>query len=196
MISSLLVALLAFQENTAAQQQAEQTRSVRKDESQCTVDVRWRPNSLPQGLWNGQTVVTLSLASTIETAEDFCRPASIQIRANYYDPTGAFVCGGDSILTQREAAQITHFEIRPLSTAYFFKWRNDSDREPGSSHRLMCYDGTGREVHDPNARSALVKIFATVIPRRGGVAIAETSIPFPRTGSRQSPPIQTVLPGR
>jgi hypothetical protein len=196
MISPLFFALFVFQESSAPQQQLESIRSARQDEPSCAVDVRWRSSSLPQGVWNAQTVVTASLVSTIKTPEESCRPASIQIRANYYDQAGAFVCGGDNILTQRDANQTTHFEIRPLSTAYFFKWREVSGKEPGMSQRLICYDRTGREVRDPNSSSVLVKVFATVIPRRGGVAVAETSIPFPNMGVRQRPPSQTILPQR
>ena len=194
MISPLLFALFVFQESSAPQQRLESQRPARQDEPLCAVDVRWRSASLPQGAWNTQTVVPVSLISTIKTSEVSCRPASIQIRANYYDQAGAFVCGGDNILTQREANQTTHFEIRPLSTTYFFKWREGSDKEPGKSHRLICYDRTGREVRDPNSSSVLVKVFATIIPKRGGVAVAETSIPFPNTGVRQGPPSQTILP--
>lgn len=196
MISSFLVAVLVFQESTAPQRQLEQIRTVRRSDPSCPVDVRWRATSLPQGAWNAQTVVKVSLLSTLKTPEDFCRPATIQIRANYYDQTGAFVCGGDSVLTQQAATQSTHFEIRPLSTAYFFKWRDGSGKEPGNPHRLICYDGTGSEVRDPNSRAVLVKVFATVIPKRGGVAVAETSIPLPRAAARQGPPFQTILPRR
>lgn len=203
MIYSLVFALLGVQQNPAQQQQPgdqkqslDQIRTLRQDELKpgCTADASWRFASPPQGAWDAQPVVTLTLLSSVRVPRDSCLPAAVHVRVNYYDGGGAFVCGCDTVLTQRDATQNTYFEIRPLNIEYFFRRHDGPTGEQSDSRRLICYDRRGFEIREPNDRSASVKVFATVFPKSGGLAIAETTIPLPRPIAPLPRPIAPPLP--
>ncbi|MNC95095.1 hypothetical protein D3C83_121190 [compost metagenome] len=72
---------------------------------------------------------------------------------------------------------------------YFAKWRDAPTWEQSNFHRLICYDYEGIEVRDPAARAVMLKLFVTVLPRRGGLATDELQIAIPRP-----PPQQGLTP--
>ena len=219
MMYPLLFALLGLQQNAVEQQQLErmeqtlqqvqqaqrqiselrqsmdQVRTLLANELKpvCSADVRWWPVSSTRPI-DPQTPVSYSLLSTVSAPADACLSAEIRITVNYFD-AGGFVCSGGASLSQREAIQNFSFEFRPLTVEYFFKWRDGPTWEQSNYHRLICYDREGLEVREPGAQSASVKMFATVLPKRGGLAIAEAEFALPRPIAPPRQNVPSVIPG-
>jgi hypothetical protein len=109
-----------------------------------------------------------------------CLGAEIRLTANYYDVNSVFVCGGTIMVAQKDLIQNTYFEFRPMVLDYFAKWRDGPSWEQSNFHRLVCLDRNGIEIRDHESRSTTLRLFASVFPKKGGLATSELTVTLPR----------------
>jgi len=191
MIATLLFMFLGFsQDSTDSQARASAAqalsevgdlRRVVQNELRpgCSASVRWQPGNAARAL-DPQTPVAVGLVSMVSAPRESCLNAELRITANYYDGNGTFVCSGTILLAQGDFVQNTLFEFRPYLLDYFSKWKDGPTWEQSTFHRLVCNDYDGIEVRDPSSRATLLKLFATVLPRRGGLGSDELQISIAR----------------
>jgi hypothetical protein len=158
-------------------QSVDQVRTQLREIAMCSAEVRWL--SLGTQAVDAQKATPLSVLSTISQPADSCLSAELKITANFYDQRGMFVCGGSVSVPQTALVQQILFEIQPLNLEYFIKWRDGQSWERSNFHRLTCYDYDLVENRDPGSQSSSVKLFATVLPKRGGVATADMALTLP-----------------
>jgi hypothetical protein len=161
----------------------------------CAALVSWQPLASTRVV-DAQTAVTALLVSMVSAPSAECLNADIRITANYFAENGAFVCSGGVTAAQTANVQNTLFELRPLNLEYFAKWRDGPTWERSNFHRLSCGDYEGIEDRDPASRARTVKLIATVLPKRGGVATAELILSLPVTVPVSQPGASFRTPGR
>ena len=194
MITSLLFVLLGFSQDVDQQARSSAAQALsevaalrslvqRELRPGCSASVRWQLGNSAKAL-DPQTPVAAGLVSMVSAPRDACLSAELRITANYYDGNGAFICSGSLSLSQPDAVQNTLFEFRPYLSDYFAKWKDAPTWEQSTFHRLVCNDYDGIEVRDPSSRAVLLKVFATVLPQRGGLASDELQISIARQVSR------------
>ena len=194
MIASLLLVFLVLSQDVdqQARSSAEQAlrevgalRQVVQSELRpgCSASVRWQAGSSLRAQ-DPQTPIAVGLVSMVSAPRDACLNAELRITANYYEGSGAFICSGTVSLPQVDLVQNTLFEFRPYLSDYFAKWKDAPTWEQSTFHRLVCNDYDGIESRDPSSRAALLKLFITVLPKRGGLATDELNISIARQTSR------------
>jgi hypothetical protein len=168
----------------------EQIRTEIQKVSNCEADVQWLPLSTSRAV-DPQVPIAISLFSAVSKPDESCLGAEVRITANYYDAKGAFVCSGSLGVPQTVNVQNHIFEFRPMVLEYFMKWRDGQTWDRSNYHLLKCFDYDGIENRDPAPMAASVKLFATVLPRRGGVARSEITFTLP-VPTQASPPRPSV----
>jgi hypothetical protein len=169
----------------------EQIRTEIQKVSNCEADVQWLPLSSSRAV-DPQLPIAISLFSVVSQPSESCLGAEVRITANYYDAKGAFVCSGSLGVPQMVNVQNHLFEFRPTALEYFMKWRDGQTWDRSNYHLLKCFDYDGIENRDPAPMAASVKLFATVLPRRGGVARSEITFTLPVP--TQAPPPRPSVP--
>jgi len=175
----------AMQQATDAQRQISELKQTVTNETKpgCSAAVRWQiANSLASS--DPQSAVVGDLISMVSNPRDVCLEAEIRITANYYAENGVLICSGFSSVPQTDSVQNIHLEIRPLLLDYFLKWKDGPTWEQSTFHRLLCYDYNGIEVHDPVPQAKVLRVIATVLPKRGGLASEELQINIPQQPRR------------
>jgi hypothetical protein len=167
----------------------EQIRSEIQKVSNCEADVQWLPLSASRAV-DPQAPIAISLLSAVSKPDESCLGAEVRITANYYDAKGAFVCSGSLGVPQSVNVQNHIFEFRPMALEYFMKWRDGQTWDRSNYHLLKCFDYDGIENRDPAPMAASVRLNATVLPRRGGVARSEITFTLPVP--TQAPPPRPV----
>jgi hypothetical protein len=167
----------AIQQATDAQHQISELKQTVVNETKpgCSAAIRWQVAS-PLRSTDPQAAVVADLISMVSSPRDVCLDAEIRITANYYAENGMMICSGYSPVSQTDLVQNIHLEIRPLLLDYFLKWKDGPTWEQSSFHRLPCYDYNGIEVRDPVSQAAVLRVMATVLPKRGGLATEELQI--------------------
>jgi hypothetical protein len=206
MITPLLFALLGLQQQPATSQAAEmtfqrlgelqrqvndlkeqlsnlnknneQTRSDIQRIATCEANVEWIPLSASRSV-DPQIPIAISLFSAVSKPDEGCLNAEVRVTANYYDAKGGFVCGGSLNVPQAISVQNHLFEFRPTQLEYFMKWRDGQTWDRSNYHLLKCFDYEGIENRDPAPMAGSLRLFATVLPRRGGVARSEITFTLP-----------------
>jgi hypothetical protein len=161
----------------------------------CSAMASWQP-LVSTRVIDAQSAVTALLVSMVSAPSAECLNADIRITANYFTENGAFVCSGGVTAAQAANVQNTLFEFRPLNLEYFAKWRDSPTWERSNFHRLSCGDYEGIEDRDPASRARTVKLIATVLPKRGGIATAELILSLPATAPVSQPGTFSRTPGR
>jgi hypothetical protein len=160
----------------------------------CSAIASWQPLASTRVV-DAQSAVTVLLVSMVSAPSSECLNADIRITANYFAEDGSFVCSGGVTAAQAANVQNTLFEFRPLNLEYFAKWRDGPTWERSNFHRLNCGDYDGLEDRDPSSRARTMKLIATVLPKRGGIASTEIVVNLPlRVASPQVPGARA--PGR
>jgi hypothetical protein len=165
--------------------------------STCSAVASWQALGSTR-VTDAQSPVTVLLVSMVSAPSAECLNADIRITANYFAENGGFVCSGGVTAAQAANVQNTLFEFRPMTPEYFAKWRDGPTWERSNFHRLSCGDYEGIEDRDPASRARTVKLIATVLPKRGGIATAELilSLPVSAPVSQPGTPTSFRTPGR
>ena len=213
MITPVLLILLGFQQSNAQLEQRteqlsqqvsqvgrevaairsslDQVQNFLRDDTRsvCSAEVKWQQVTAAANL-DPQSPVKVSLISMVSLPREACLNAETRIPANYPASGGTFLCSGSVSLGQVDTVQNTYFEFRPVLLDYFAKWRDAATWEQSNFHRMICYDREGIEVRDPASQASTVKLFATVLPKRGGLATDEVQITIPpQTTPQQRLPV-------
>lgn len=141
----------------------------------CTAEARFQGGDLR--ITTEDTPVRMNVFGIVSNPTDTCLPAEIRISATYFDGAGTFVCGGSTSVLQTIAVQNTTFEFRPYQLEVFIRWW---DGPTLRQQPLICKDYQGNELRNPTDYAAAVKVWATIAPKRGGLATAEIQIALPR----------------
>ena len=159
---------------------------------QCSAEVKWQPGDSAQ-VAGPQSSVNINLFSVVSQPRDSCLNAEIRITANFY-MSGEFVCSGTLALAQNDVVQNTYLEVRPFYMEQFLKWRDAQTWEQSSYHSMPCFDREGIEVRDPANYATLLKLFAIVLPKSGGLASSEFQITLPRPANTTQRPASRLGP--
>jgi hypothetical protein len=151
----------------------------------CEAQVQWLPLSGGRTV-DATTPLMLSLFSSVSRPGEGCLDAEVIITANYYGQGGSFVCGGSVKVPQSVHVQNHLFEFRPLTLEYFMKWRDGQTWDRSNYHLLKCFDYEGIENRDPTKQATSIKLFATVLPKRGGVATTDITFTLPASTTTRS----------
>ncbi len=162
----------------AVNKNAEQIRAEVQKTATCDADVQWIPLSASRTV-DPQLPIAISLFSAVSKPEESCLDAEVRILANYYDAKGGYICGGTVSIPQTINVQNHLFEFQPMTLEQFVKWRNGQTWDRSTYRTLRCYDYEGLENRDPAPVASSLKLFATVLPRRGGLAKAEITFTMP-----------------
>jgi hypothetical protein len=165
--------------------------------STCSAVASWQALGSTRVI-DAQSPVTVLLVSMVSAPSADCLNADIRITANYFAENGGFVCSGGVTAAQAANVQNTLFEFRPMNLEYFAKWKDAPTWERSNFHRLSCGDYEGIEDRDPAARARTVKLIATILPKRGGIATTELllSLPVAAPISQPGVPPSSRAPGR
>jgi hypothetical protein len=187
MITPLLMLFLGVQQDIQAvrgdvsnlREAIERLRVDVKNQAFCSAEAKWLVQNQNNLFADPQKPISLALMSMVSTPNE-CLPAEVKITANYYDPKGVFVCTGSLSVGQPANVQNLMFEFQPLNLEYFMKWRDGPTWDRSTYTRLNCFDYEGIESRDPGSQSTSVRLFATVLPKRGGLASTEVTLTLPQ----------------
>jgi len=141
----------------------------------CSSESRFQAGDLR--IYGADTPIRTNLFSMVSTPADACLSAEIRITATFLDSAGAFVCSGTSTIPQSAHVQNTFLEFRPYELEVFLKWW---DGPTLKQQALVCRDYQGNEMRVPTESAGLLRIYATVFPKRGGLSTSELQIAIPR----------------
>ncbi len=195
MMMPLLLLLVGLQDNSQLQGELNrlntevQKLSSELSQTQTTLQNELRPMcSAESRLQTGDlritgtdTPVRTNLFGIVSTPSESCLPAEVRISASYFDPTGNFVCSGTSTFVQNSNIQNTVLEFRPYELEIFLKWWEGPTLKQES---LICRDYQGNELRNPTDYATSLRIYATILPRRGGLATSEIQLTLPRLPRR------------
>jgi len=146
----------------------------------CSSESRLQPGDLR--ITNPDTPFRANLFGMVSTPSESCLPADIRVSASFFDSTGAFVCSGTVTIVQSAHVQNTLFEFRPYESEVFLKWW---DGPILRQQTLICRDYQGTDLRNPADYASLLKIYATIFPKRGGLSTSEIQVSLPRLPRRQ-----------
>ena len=191
MIFPYLILMLGLQDNAAeiASQRAEidrlqqqvQTITAELHRTQALLESEIRPYCSSQSrvettsapLADRDNPIRATLFAMISTPAEHCLPATIRITATYFDNAGAFLCSGTVNVTQSAHIQNTAVEIRPYESEAFLRWW---DGPTVKQQTLVCRDFKGDEVRSPTDQAALLRLYTTAFPKRGGLSTSEMQL--------------------
>jgi hypothetical protein len=196
MVLPLLLLLFGFQDNSQLQSELSQLRSdVQRlnselNRTQTTLQNELRPFcSAESRLQAGDVRITgydipvrANFFGMVSSPAESCLPANVLISATYFDASGAFVCGGTTTIPQQASIQNTLLEFRPYELEAFLRWW---DGPTLKQQILVCRDYQGNEMRGPTEYATSLKIFASLFPKRGGIATSELQVNLPRLPRRE-----------
>jgi hypothetical protein len=130
---------------------------------------------------NIETPIRVNLFGIVSNPAESCLPADIRISATFHDDSGTFICGGSVVVPQTSFVQNTAVEFRPYELEVFLKWW---DGPTLKQQTLVCRDYQGNDMRNPAEHATRLKVFATIAPKRGGLATSEMQLILPRLQTR------------
>ena len=147
----------------------------------CMADARWA-NTNGSLIYSKQLQlpVTATLLAHVSKGTN-CPDGEIRVSATYLTSSRDFICSGSiqNAMTTSSEAQAFNIEIRPFTQNDFLRWRN----QPGvrgiqQGRELKCFniDGSSEVGDVDRAKAAMIHLTFAVLPKGGGLAIAEALI--------------------
>lgn len=143
----------------------------------CSTQIQWTNCGAPTP---GAPLIELNLFSAVSKPADQCLPAEIRLTVTFLDEDQQVLCSGivDNTALQQNQTQSTNLEIRPNNTLEFVKWKNGPRPVAVRPKRLVCMNTENlAEVAVANLeRASQMQLFATILPKNGGVSSAECRV--------------------